>query len=398
MQSLSLEATLDAVARTVVELLDADAAVIRMPEARRDVLTPRAVHVADPRLEDALRPLLGVPQPLEKLPGRRLLRQGKALVLDAATATALAGGHEVLVPFLERGATAAVLPIATPGELLGTLTLVSFDPERPIVHEGVELALSVSGQAALAIDNARLYQHEKYFAETMQRSLLPRTLPEVPGFRLGAIYASSARLELGGDVYDYMALPGGRLAVVLGDVTGHGVEATADMAMAKFVFRSLAREHPDPADFLSSANEVVYGEIPTGKFITMVALRIDPERAELACASAGHPRPRLLLADGSVHTIDAGGLALGVEPGQTYEETRATIPAGASVVLYTDGVVEARRGGEVYGEERLDAVLARRASLSPQDLAAAVIADCRAFAGGELEDDCAVVAIRRTSG
>ena len=120
--------------------------------------------------------------------------------------------------------------------------------------------MTVAGQAALAIDNARLYQQQKDFSETMQRSLLPSELPDVGGLELGARLRSRRRgVDVGGDVYDFLALDDGRLAVVLGDVTGHGIEATADMAMAKFVFRSLAREHPEPGDFLARANEVVVG-------------------------------------------------------------------------------------------------------------------------------------------
>src|SRR5205085_9681874 len=113
-----------------------------------------------------------------------------------------------------------------------------------------------AGQAALAVDNARLYQQQKEFADTMQRSLLPSGHPDVVGLEVGEVYEPSSRVDVGGDVYDFVELSDGRLAVVLGDVTGHGVEATADMAMAKFVFRSLSREHPEPSDFLARANDV----------------------------------------------------------------------------------------------------------------------------------------------
>src|SRR5213078_4233494 len=122
---------------------------------------------------------------------------------------------------------------------------------------------------------------------------------------------------------DFLALEDGRLAVVLGDVTGHGVDATADMAMAKFVFRSLAREHPEPSDFLASANDVICSEIGPGKFISM-----------------------------------------------------------SYVVV--DGGIEARRDGELYGDDRLDALLAERRELSARSLAAAVAEDAREFAGGDL--------------
>src|SRR5204863_318386 len=100
-------------------------------------------------------------------------------------------------------------------------------------------ATRIGGQAALAIDNARLYQQQKEFADTMQHSLLPQTVPQLAGLELGAAYESSAHVEVGGDVYDFMELADGRLAVALGDVTGHGIAAAVDMAMAKVVFGSL---------------------------------------------------------------------------------------------------------------------------------------------------------------
>jgi serine phosphatase RsbU (regulator of sigma subunit) len=161
------------------------------------------------------------------------------------------------------------------------------------------------------------------------------------------------------------------------------------------VFRSLAREHPEPADFLASANEVVVGEIATGKFITMVYVVVDAASGEVACACAGHPPPRLVGADREIRPLATNGLALGIEGAQRYDEARAPLAAGDSVVLFTDGVVEARREREFYGVERLDRVLAEGAGLSAEELALAVVSDCRAFAGGSLEDDCAVVVIKR---
>jgi serine phosphatase RsbU (regulator of sigma subunit) len=394
-QSLSLARTLDALARTAVELLGVDAALIRMPDERREDLVVRTLHVADPRLREPVE-ALSRPQKLARLPGRRLFRMGRPLLLDATTAAAMGASYELLVPFLEKGSTVAIVPIKTPTEVLATLTLLSLDPGRPIGEETVAAGLALAGQAALAIDNARLYEHQKDFSDTIQRSLLPRSAPTLEGLELGAVYASSARVEVGGDVYDFMELADGRLAVVLGDVTGHGIDATADMAMAKFVFRSLAREHPEPSDFLASANEVVVGEIGSGKFITMVYLAIDGRRGEVACAGAGHPAPRVVEPSGEIRPLEARGLALGIEAEQRYEEVRAPLAPGAAVVLYTDGVVEARRGGELFGVERLDEVLVRKRELPAAELAQAVLAECRAYAGGDLADDCAVVVIKKT--
>jgi serine phosphatase RsbU (regulator of sigma subunit) len=216
----------------------------------------------------------------------------------------------------------------------------------------------------------------------------------VPGLEVGAVYESAAQVDVGGDVFDFMELPDGRLAVVLGDVTGHGIDATADMAMAKFVFRSLAREHPEPSDFLAHANEVVVGEIAVGKFITMAYLTIDPG-GEVLCASAGHPEPRLVQPNGTVTGVECGGLALGIDPSQTYEQVRALLPPGGAVVLYTDGVIESRRGRELFGMDRMDGVLAANASQPAQVLADELLAACRDYAGGDLPDDCAIVVIKR---
>ena len=280
-QTLSLDSTLAAVTETLVNELHVDAAVIRVPDERGDQFVPRAVHVADSRLTDAVRTILDRPQP-------RPPRTQEPVMLDAATAERLGGAHSLLVPFLLNGSTAALLPIATASELLAQLTILSLDPAAPISRETLATARTIAQQAALAIDNARLYQQQKQFAETMQQSLLPRERPSVAGLEVGAVYESAAQVDVGGDVFDFLELRDGRLAVVLGDVTGHGIDATADMAMAKFVFRSLAREHSEPSAFLAAANEVVVGEIAIGKFITMAYVTINPA-GEVLCASAGHP-------------------------------------------------------------------------------------------------------------
>ncbi|HET7806844.1 MAG TPA: SpoIIE family protein phosphatase, partial [Gaiellaceae bacterium] len=392
-ESLSLEQTLEAVTRTIVDTLEVDAASLRMPDARGAVLEPVALHVRDERLRESLTAILSVPQPLAPV-APQAFRSGHAMMLDPRSAKALGSAHEALVPFLERGSSAAVIPLATQAEILGTLTLLSLDPDRPVAGEVLEAASTIAGQAALALDNARLYQQQKQFADSMQRSLLPRSSPQVRGLDVGAVYASSARMDVGGDVYDFVELADGRLAVVLGDVTGHGVDAAADMAMAKFVFRSLAREHPEPGDFLQAANEVVLEEIAEGKFITMLYVTADGASGELACASAGHPPPRIVRGAAAPEPLGVRGLALGIAEQQDYPAEHVRLEPGDAAVLFTDGLLEARRDGELYGEERLDAALAANASLAAEPLAQAVVEDCRAFAG-ELADDCAVVVVKR---
>src|SRR5262249_15633802 len=160
--------------------------------------------------------------------------------------------------------------------------------------------------------------------------------------------------------------------------------AAADMAMAKFVFRSLVREHPEPSDFLAAANHVVCSEIAHGKFITMVELVADPERNTLVCACAGHPAPRLAQPSGEGPPVAARRLARGVDAEQEYEAVGVPCPPGAAIVVFTDGVIEARRDSELFGLERLDAVLAERQGEPAGEIARAVLEACRAWSGGGL--------------
>jgi serine phosphatase RsbU (regulator of sigma subunit) len=397
LESMALEQTVEAVTRTAVELLGVDGAVLRMPEGRGDDLVARSVYIPDPRLAPPLHPILSRPQPVARLTGLGLGAARRALVLEPVTAEHLGGGHELLAPFLERGSSAIVVPVIAPasGDVIAALTVVTLDPARVVDAETVEALRSLAAQAAFAIDNARLYQQQAGFADTMQRSLLPAAAPVLPGLDVGSVYESSARLDVGGDVFDYATLPDGRLAVVVGDVTGKGVDAAADMAMTKFVFRSLAREHPEPGDFLRFANDVIVEEVQEGKFVTLVYLTLDPQTGALACSSAGHPVPRLVCEDGRVLELQAAGLALGIAADQHYAEAREQLDPGSAVVLFTDGVVEARRDGELYGHERLHRTLVEHRELPAAELARAVVDGARSFAGGGLVDDSAVVVVKR---
>ncbi len=389
-RSLSLDATLEAVATTMVNLFGLDAAAIRLPDDRGAALEARAVHVADDALREAACGILTRPQPLEDPTVARVLATREPVLLNADSEDV----DPLLQPFLRQGSTAAILPLATPGEVLGTLTLLSLDPARPLDVETIETGMTVVGQAALAIDNARLYQQQKDFAETMQRTLLPSARPALDGLDVGHVYDSSARVDVGGDVYDFLLLEDGRLAVVLGDVSGKGIQAAADMAMAKFSFRALARTNPEPRDFLARVNDVVVEEIALGKFITMVHTVVDPERGELACASAGHPPARLVSADGSVRAISHVGPGPRRRGGSGVHGGAGRVRAGRGSRPLHGRRDRGSAAGGAYGDARLDAFLAEHAELPAQALAEAVVEDCRAYSGGELDDDCAVVVLR----
>ena len=219
----------------------------------------------------------------------------------------------------------------------------------------------------------------------MQRSLLPRTRPRMAGLEIGAIYESSALVGVGGDIYDYLQTGDDRLAIVLGDVTGHGIDAAADMAMAKFVFRSLARLYPEPGAFLACGER----RRRRGDRSGQVHHDAVPDDRPRHAARSPAPRPVTRRRDCSTRAAPSPvstrkGSSLGIEPGIEYCELRRPFEPGASAVLYTDGLVEARRAGEMYGEERLDRVLAANHELPPEQLAAVALEECRRWVAGDL--------------
>src|SRR5581483_6413624 len=152
-EGLSLDDTLDALAQTVVEVLDLDAALLALPDGRRELLEPRSLHVANPQLVDPTRVILFRPQPFGSAEVQRLFRNAQAYRITR--------GHELLDPFLAKGWTAAVIPVGTPSDVMAALTIVSFRPGRPIGDDTLEAAAAIAAQAALAVDNARLYQQQK---------------------------------------------------------------------------------------------------------------------------------------------------------------------------------------------------------------------------------------------
>ncbi len=350
---------------TMVELLGVDAAVDPHagPAARR---SRRAlVHVADAGApKDASASLWPGPSRSRRRSragspsrsGGRSCAPGTAAPEDAAP---------VLEPFLRQGATAAVLPLATPGEVLGTLTLVSLDPARPLERvETIDAAMAVAAQAALAIDNARLYQQQKDFAETMQRSLLPRALPQCDRARGRATSTSPRRASTWAATSTTSSCS--RTAASPSSsatCSARGSRpprtwrwrSTSSAALARG--RRRARGVPRAARTTSSSRRSSRGSSSR----SLYAL-VDAERARGRVRERRPPaRPRSSTRAAGSRRSPATGLAARDRgrPGVRGGAGRSSSPA-PSVVLYTDGVVEARRDGELYGEERLDRLLAER--------------------------------------
>ncbi|MFF9090601.1 PP2C family protein-serine/threonine phosphatase [Streptomyces sp. NPDC014991] len=239
---------------------------------------------------------------------------------------------------------------------LGVLTLTApgprFDADTTVML--VELARRVG----VALDNARRYEQYRDTAETLQHAQLT-DLPTVSGMLLAARYLPATRgLNIGGDWYDAFLQPDGSLLAVIGDVTGHGLHAAVVMGQLRTALRAYAVENDSPGDILTHLHRMLRHLQPELYATAMIA-RFRPGEPEVVWASAGHPPAVVRDADGTVRVLDAKpGLMLGIPVPCAYADHRADLPAGSSLVLYTDGLVERRAGGIDPGIERLGRALA----------------------------------------
>jgi PAS domain S-box-containing protein len=338
-----------------------------LPESsptRRSITTSRPVLVQDAEAElDTLVPSEAARQAVERLGARSLLA----------------------VPMVARRRTR------------GAILLARADSERPFDQEDVDLAEDLARRAALAMDNVRLYQQEHAVADTLQRSLLPE-LPAIPGVESAAHYVSaSTAADVGGDFYDLLHLPDGSIGVVIGDVVGHDIAAAAAMGHLRGLIRACAWEapDPDPGVVLARVDRLVQG-LGVASMATMVYARAVPPAGDgapwrLTLASAGHPPPLLRTPDGQVQLLDGvTGLLIGVDGSLPRRSTTIDLPRDATLLAYTDGLIE--RPGTHLDEgiaELVDRLVAAPVGAGPRRL-------CDAAVAGSLDgrDDVAMIAVR----
>ncbi len=282
------------------------------------------------------------------------------------------------------------VPVTAGAAPLGVAVLAWTQPGR-LVDDERSFLEAVAAQCGLALDRARRYEGERVVAETLQRSVLPETVPSMEGVRVAALYLpGSTAVDVGGDWFDTLTLADGRLGFVVGDVVGKGVQAAATMAQLRNGMRALTLDALTPAETVTKLNLLLenYIDVP---FATLAYLALDPATHEVTMTSAGHPPPLIVAPDGETWYLEGdGGLPLGVTTDVSYTEHTAQLAAGTIVVLYTDGLVE-RRGHSIdEGLTRL-AEAASRAPREPDAFVDAVIAN---LLGGEaLQDDVALLAV-----
>lgn len=287
--------------------------------------------------------------------------------------------------------SAVIAPIPdSDGQLLGAV-LVLFERVLTLGADDVEALSVLAAHSALAIGNAQRFERQQRVARSLQEGLLTTEMPELGGCMVGTVYEpAGGEAEVGGDFFDIFDLPDGRLALVVGDVSGKGAEAAAQTAMAKYMLRAFATRNASPSSALFHLNNALLKSFPEDRFMTIMYAVLDVTTNQFMMASGGHPAP-LIYRYGSrtVEALEVPGSILGAFEDQSYEQESFELGTGDVFVAYTDGLVEARSGPKLYGRWRVEKSLAHHASsLSVDDLARQLYDDARAF--GNVTDDTIV--------
>ena len=399
--SLDYEQTLQQVAEMAVPEL-ADWCGVSMPDGRGLIRQVAVAHVDPEKISFARELGARYPQRDDDPTGAAaVIRDGRTQVVNDIPDELIARAardpeHLELIRGLGLRAV-TVVPMKTGGQTIGALTLVTAESGRSFSEGDVELAEELARRAATAVVNARLYTERSHIAQTLQRGLLPPRLPEIPGWASATLYRPAGEQNwVGGDFYDAFPIEDGWMLLV-GDVAGHGPEAASLTAQARYTLRTTAMLTGSPLAALDQLNTELVGSHPGMALCTAACVLLREVdgggRAEVVCA--GHPLP-LVLRNGAVEAIGRFGPMLGAWGDKTWTPVDVPIHPGDTLVLYTDGVVDAEGAEERFGEQRLEAVLA-----GARDADEAVQRIDRALSefevGDQAADDTAVLAVNRVT-
>ncbi|MCC7385488.1 MAG: SpoIIE family protein phosphatase [Deltaproteobacteria bacterium] len=337
---------------------DADRAFVMLVDERGETLIPKAVKRRDARDSEEITVSRTI---LNEVMSRR----HAVLSRDAMADSRFLSGHSV-ANFGIRSMMCA--PLIWRGETLG---IVYLDSQRfaAFGKADLELLTGIAGQAALALGNARLHgellkrqrlEQDLHLAERIQQSFLPRRIPQVPGYAFCARYDPA--YEVGGDFYDFIRLPSDRIGIVVGDVSGKGISAALYMARLTRDLRYFALAETDPGRVLSWMNRSVNEGGHDDIFVTMIYVVLDVASGSLSFANAGHMPPLVRRKiEGALETLDStSDVPLGILPETSYKSETFRLNPGDSVLLYTDGLVEAMNPAkQMYGNDRLSRCVAR---------------------------------------
>ncbi|MEX0791464.1 MAG: PP2C family protein-serine/threonine phosphatase, partial [Actinomycetota bacterium] len=395
--ALDFPATIEALGRAAVPAL-ADLCLIDIASPAGD-LERTAARAGDLALGAAMAkvsPVAGTPHP-----AILATETGEIVLIESATDYELQviGGNEENFEMLRRLNLRWCLSVPIVARsTLGTLTMLSdIDDSGPRSAIVPTLAEDLSRRAALALDNAKLFEYSRDMAITLQRSLMPSALPKVQGLDIAAMYnAGGEGAEVGGDFYDVFPTGVGEgWSALIGDVCGKGAEAAALSALARHTIRAANVNLRKPRRILAFLNQLVL-QGDYHRFITVAycRMRFVDAALHITVGRAGHLPPLVLRRDGSVQAVGKPGTLIGVTPDPKLTDQVIKLLPGESLVLYTDGITEARGLEDQFGQERLENELARCAGKGAQQIADHLEDVVGAFQLERSHDDMAILVIR----
>jgi sigma-B regulation protein RsbU (phosphoserine phosphatase) len=270
------------------------------------------------------------------------------------------------------------------------------DPDGNITG-AVLVIQDITEQQKLRRQIEEALEREKYFSRLLQRALLPGVPAIGHGYDIAVEYrpAFESR-EVGGDFYDVFDTAEGCVGILIGDVSGKGLESASIAAATRSTIRAFAYETSSAADALTRANTVMYRQIDAGLFVTVFLAVLNLSTGHVRYAGAGHPPAIVRKAGGEVRMLNIGLPPVAILDGIVYVEDEVYLEPGDKLITYTDGISEAKHGVALFGTEGIEAVLRDRGHLPARDLAAAITTEACRWAGEKLTDDAAVVLVERT--
>lgn len=387
-RAISVEAVLPKLLDSIFKIFpQADHGFIIFQSAPGAALVPKAIKHRHDEHEDAIR--------ISRTIVEQVMR-GKQAILSADAAHDQRFEKSESVADLRIRSVMCAPLIDSEGEPLGVLQIDTLDQRHRFQKEDLDVLASIASQAAIAVDNAQLHEQalrqqaiasDLQLAHKVQRGLLPAAPPKIEGYRFFDFYEPAN--QVGGDYYDYVDLPGGRLAIILGDVSGKGVSAALLMAKLSGEVRYCLVSEPTPAAAMNCINDSFSRSGWDDRFVTFVLAVLDASRHEVTIVNAGHMPPLLRRHDGKVESIGSqeAGLPLGVDMQQEYQQTLCTLAAGDFMTMFTDGISEAMNAeGELYGVARLREQVGAAAG-NVSILGRQILDDVKRFVGGRPQSD-----------
>jgi anti-sigma regulatory factor (Ser/Thr protein kinase) len=378
---LDLDDLLKELLDRVTGILDADTAAVLLVEDDGQTLAARAAKGLEEEVERGFRLPIG-----RGFAGRIALAREPVVIQNLEESTI----QPVNPLFREKGVQSLLgVPLVVGGEMIGVIHVGSLTPRE--FHDGeIELLQLVADRVALSIERSRLMVQGQ-IATTLQRSLLPRQLPQLPGLRMAARYLPAAvESAVGGDWYDVIELHSRSIGFVIGDVAGHGLAAATFMGQLRSAIRAYALDTDGPAELMTKL--AAFSDHMRSRMATVIYATLNLTTWEARIARAGHPYPLLIRADGSAEYLSAGGgPPIGTVGGHAYDEQSLTLSAGETLLLYTDGLIE-RRGGKLSDGERTLLEVAASSPDEPELKCQGIIS--RLTKDTTIADDIAVLAVQ----